>query len=97
MVHDEWGLSRRCVVRSEASCHGTEIRLRMRAALGTAIVLVSAPVVVPLFSGRIASALVERVLLSHYFYGTLILLGALIAVRLSTATTEPDAPHRGLS
>lgn len=70
--------------------------LRMRAALGTAIVLVSAPVVVPLFSGRIASALVERVLLSHYFYGTLILLGVLIAVRLSTATTESDAPHRGL-
>jgi hypothetical protein len=52
-----------------------------RAALAAAILLIAPPVVVAGVTGRISSALYERILISHYFFGGLLLLGVLIRVR----------------
>jgi alpha-1,2-mannosyltransferase len=55
---------------------------RARAALIVALALIAPPVVVLNVHSRIASALYERLLISHYFAGAVILLGVLVAERL---------------
>jgi hypothetical protein len=51
------------------------------AAVAAAALLISWPVVVLPMPGRIPSALYDRVFVSHYFYGGLVLLAALALVR----------------
>jgi hypothetical protein len=51
------------------------------------VVLMAPPVVVLSIQSRIGNALYERVLVSHYFFGALLLLGVLIAER---STVTPD-------
>ena len=60
---------------------------RSRAGLVAALVLMAPPVVVLSIQNRIGNALYERVLISHYFFGALLLLGVLIAER---STVTPD-------
>jgi Glycosyltransferase family 87 len=55
---------------------------RTRAALAAGIVLIALPVVVLAVPGRISSALYDRVLISHYFFGGVLLLGVLLGVRI---------------
>jgi Glycosyltransferase family 87 len=62
---------------------------RTRAALATAITLIAPPVVVLGLAGRIGNALYERILISHYFFGGVLLLGVLIGVRVSAAGRTP--------
>ncbi len=54
--------------------------------------LISLPVVVFGVEGRIANALYERLLVSHFFAGGVLLLGLLIAARLAIA--KPDREGR---
>ena len=54
---------------------------RLAATLALTALLISLPVVILPVPGRIASALYARVAISHYFYGGLVLLAALAAVR----------------
>jgi hypothetical protein len=56
---------------------------RTRAALAAGIVLIALPVVVLAVPGRIGSALYDRVLISHYFFGGVLLLGVLLVVRIA--------------
>ena len=51
------------------------------AAVAAAALLISLPVVILPMPGRIPSALYDRVFISHYFYGGLVLLAALALVR----------------
>lgn len=60
---------------------------RSRAGLVASVVLMAPPVVVLSIQSRIGNALYERVLVSHYFFGALLLLGVLIAER---STVTPD-------
>jgi hypothetical protein len=63
---------------------GTRLPLptpRLAAALALAALLISLPVVILPVPGRIPSAVYARLAISHYFYGGLILLAALAAVR----------------
>jgi alpha-1,2-mannosyltransferase len=63
-----------------------------RVALAAAIVLIAPPVVVLSVAGRIGNALYDRVLVSHYFFGGVLLLAMLIRLRVGAAVTEPVAP-----
>jgi glycosyl transferase family 87 len=65
---------------------------RSRAALAAAIVLISPPVVVLSLQGRISNALYERILISHYFFGGVLLLSVLISARLSAAPRRDGCP-----
>ena len=47
--------------------------------------LMAPPVVVLSIQSRIGNAMYERLLVSHYFFGAVVLLGVLIAERLSIA------------
>jgi hypothetical protein len=60
---------------------------RSRAALAAAIILIAPPVVVLAVPGRISNALYDRVLISHYFFGGVLLLGVLLGVR---ARADPN-------
>ena len=64
---------------------------RSRAGLVASLVLMAPPVLVLSIQSRIGNALYERVLVSHYFFGALLLLGVLIAER-STVTLEHRLP-----
>jgi hypothetical protein len=59
--------------------------------LALSVLLISPPVVVLALQGRIANALYERVLVSHYFFGGVVLLGVLIASRaaISSGRRQP--------
>jgi hypothetical protein len=57
-----------------------------RAALAAAILLMAPPVVVAGVTGRISSALYERILVSHYFFGGVLRLGVLIGVCVSQSS-----------
>lgn len=59
-------------------------------ALACGVILISPPVVLLPLAGRIPAALYSRVLVSHYFYGGVLLLGVLIAVRLKVAAAEDE-------
>ena len=75
-----------------ARCRGMPVLdWRSRAGLVAALVLMAPPVVVLSVQNRIGNALYERVLISHYFFGALLLLGVLIAQRL-TVTPDDSAP-----
>ena len=62
-----------------------------------AAVLVSLPVVLPLLSARLPAALVERVLISHYTWGGILLLGYLCASRLRSTYARGTSTHDGRS
>jgi alpha-1,2-mannosyltransferase len=64
---------------------------RWRMPLALSVLLISPPVVVLALQGRIANALYERVLVSHYFFGGVVLLGVLIASRaaISSGRRQP--------
>jgi hypothetical protein len=64
-----------------------------RAGLVAAIALMAPPVLVLSVQSRIGNALYERLLVSHYFAGAVVLLGVLIAERLS-ADRIGHAVHR---
>jgi alpha-1,2-mannosyltransferase len=64
---------------------------RSRAGLIGALVLIAPPVVVLSIHSRIGSALYERLLISHYFAGSVVLLGLLVAERLKIAHNNPAA------
>jgi hypothetical protein len=64
---------------------------RSRAALAAAIILISPPVVLLSLQGRISNALYERILVSHYFWGGVVLLLVLIGARTRRAA-RIDAP-----
>jgi len=66
-------------------------------ALAGGVILISPPVVLLPFSGRIPAALYSRVLLSHYFYGGLLLLGVLIAARLRVAAVGEAASSASMT
>jgi hypothetical protein len=59
-----------------------------RVALVIALALLAPPVVVVVIQNRIGSALYERLLISHYFAGAVVLLGLLIAERLKIANAQ---------
>ena len=54
---------------------------RCRAGLASALILIAPPVVVLSVQNRIGNALYERVLVSHYFAGAVVLLAVLMAER----------------
>lgn len=56
--------------------------------LAAAVWLMSLPVVAFGLQGRIANAVYERLLVSHYFFGGLLLLGVLAAARLLAARQD---------
>ena len=58
-----------------------------------AAMLVSLPAVLPLLSAPIPAALVERVLISHYTWGGILLLGCLCASRLAAARGQGTSTH----
>lgn len=60
-------------------------RGRERGIVALAAILVSLPVVLPRIPHPVAAALVERVLISHYVWGALLLVAALCAERVSGA------------
>src|SRR6185295_9569563 len=68
---------------------------RSRAALAAALALIAPPVVVLSVQNRIGNALYERVLISHYFAGAVLLLAILIAERMRLAAAELGgrSPH----
>jgi len=68
---------------------------RSRAALVAALALIAPPVVVLSVQNRIGNALYERVLISHYFAGAVLLLAVLIAERMRLAAAELGgrSPH----
>ncbi len=68
------------------------VNSRYRAALAAATILISLPVVVLSFQGRISNALYERLLISHYFYGGVVLLGLLIGERIGAANRTEEYP-----
>jgi hypothetical protein len=78
---------------------------RSRSALAVAILLIAPPVVVLAVPGRIGNALYERVLISHYFFGGVLLLGILLGVRVARPhagreagkDSAPDDPRRNLT
>jgi hypothetical protein len=65
---------------------------RVVAGIALTALLISVPVVILPFSGRITSALYSRVAISHYFYGGVILLVVLAVVRLTLAATVAPPP-----
>jgi hypothetical protein len=67
---------------------------RSRAGLVTSMVLIAPPVVVLGIQSRIGNALYERVLVSHYFFGALLLLGVLIRERSTVTRDNRLAPAR---
>jgi len=62
-----------------------------------AALLMSLPVVILPVPGRIPSALYDRVAVSHYFYGGLVLLAALAAVRARADAGTAPAPRSAVS
>lgn len=64
---------------------------RARPLLALAVWLISLPVVVFGLQGRLANALYERLLISHFFAGGVVLLALLIAARLAIANLEREA------
>ncbi len=69
----------------------TSLDWPLRTALAAAILLMAPPVVVAGVTGRISSALYERILVSHCFFGGVLLLGVLIGVRLSQSNAGGPA------
>ena len=61
-------------------------------AIAAAALLISLPVVILPIPGRIPSALYDRVFISHYFYGGLVLLAALAVVRARVDDGTGRAP-----
>ena len=61
---------------------------RSRAGLVAALVLIAPPVVVLSIQNRIGNALYERLLISHYFAGAVVMLAVLIAQRLRIADAD---------
>ncbi len=66
-----------------------------RAGLAAALILIAPPVVVLSVQSRIGNALYERLLVSHYFAGAVVLLSVLMAERQRIATTIGE--HNRLS
>lgn len=65
-----------------------------RPVLALSVVLMSLPVVTFGFQGRIANAVYERLLVSHFFFGGLLLLGLLMAARLRADGPAASLPDR---
>jgi hypothetical protein len=57
-------------------------------------VLIAPPVVVLSIQSRIGNALYERVLVSHYFFGAVLLLGVLITERSTVTPGSRLSPAR---
>ncbi|HET6955093.1 MAG TPA: glycosyltransferase family 87 protein [Vicinamibacterales bacterium] len=68
---------------------------RCRAGLAAALILIAPPVVVLSVQSRIGNALYERLLVSHYFAGAVVLLAVLMAERQRISKTTPE--HSRLS
>jgi hypothetical protein len=64
----------------------------LAAALAASALLISLPVVILPVPGRIPSALYARIAISHYFYGGLVLLAILAAVRSRVAERHGREP-----
>jgi hypothetical protein len=64
---------------------------RSRAGLVAALVLIAPPVVELIIQNRIGNALWERLLISHYFAGAVVLLAVLIAERQRIANADAQA------
>ena len=64
-----------------------------RPPLAISAALMSLPVVFFGFQGRIANAVYERLLVSHFFFGGLLLLGLLLAVRLRADGPPASLPR----
>lgn len=69
---------------------------RSRIALSIALALIAPPVVIVSVQSRIGNALYERVLISHYFAGSVVLLGLLIAQRSRIANAAASLPAKDL-
>jgi hypothetical protein len=67
---------------------------RSRAGLVASLVLIAPPVVVLSIQSRIGNALYERVLVSHYFFGAVLLLGVLITERSTVTPGSRLSPAR---
>ena len=68
----------------------TGLDRRSRAGLVVALALIAPPVVVLSVHHRIGNALYERLVISHYFAGSVAMLGVLIAERLRIARTRTN-------
>jgi hypothetical protein len=66
---------------------------RSRAGLVAALVLIAPPVEELIIQNRIGNALWERLLISHYFAGAVVLLAVLIAERQRIAAADSYADH----
>lgn len=64
---------------------------RARPLLALAVWLISLPVVMFGLQGRLANALYERILVSHFFAGGVLILALLIAARLAIASHDREA------
>jgi len=62
-------------------------------AIAAAALLISLPVVILPIPGRIPSALYDRIVVSHYFYGGVVLLAALTLVRARVDDGPGRAPR----
>jgi len=72
-------------------------RREQAVAMAVSAVLISLPVVIVPVPGRIPSALYARVAISHYFYGGLVLLAVLAAVRAIGVDGSEQAPRSVVS
>lgn len=70
---------------------------RSRVGLVAALVLIAPPVVELIIQNRIGNALWERLLISHYFAGAVVLLAVLIAERLRIADADSRAGSASIS
>ena len=70
---------------------------RIAVGVTLAALLMSLPVVILPVPGRIPSALYDRVAVSHYFYGGLVLLAALAAVRVRADAGTALAPRSAVT